>query len=40
LINTPSRKIVMMCWKATFGVLPESQQNFPRLVQLAAKLYF
>jgi hypothetical protein len=24
----------------TFGVLPESQQNFPRLVQLAAKLYF
>lgn len=24
----------------TFGVLPESQQNFPRLVQLAAKLFF
>jgi hypothetical protein len=24
----------------TFGVLPESQQNFPRLVQLALKLYF
>ena len=24
----------------TFGVLPESQNNFPRLVQLALKLYF
>jgi hypothetical protein len=24
----------------TFGVLPESQQNFPRLVQLALKFYF
>ena len=24
----------------TFGVLPESEQNFPRLVQLALKLYF
>jgi len=24
----------------TFGVLPESQQNFPRLVQLALKLFF
>ncbi len=24
----------------TFGVLPASQQNFPRLVQLAMKLYF
>jgi hypothetical protein len=24
----------------TFGVLPEGQQNFPRLVQLAMKLYF
>ena len=25
---------------STFGVLPNSQQNFPRLVQLAAKLFF
>jgi len=24
----------------TFGILPENQQNFPRLVQLALKLYF
>ena len=25
---------------ATFGLLPQSQSNFPRLVQLAAKLFF
>jgi hypothetical protein len=24
----------------TFGILPENQNNFPRLVQLALKLYF
>ncbi|HEV2446581.1 MAG TPA: hypothetical protein VGS58_11685, partial [Candidatus Sulfopaludibacter sp.] len=25
---------------ATFGILPQSQSNFPRFFQLAAKLYF
>jgi hypothetical protein len=25
---------------ATFGILPQAQSNFPRLVQLAAKLFF
>ncbi|MCU1259423.1 MAG: hypothetical protein JWO80_2308 [Bryobacterales bacterium] len=39
--NTPIRPGPSTTFPSTtFGVLPESQQNFPRLVQLALKLYF
>jgi hypothetical protein len=41
LTNTPIRPGPSTSFPGTtFGVLPESQQNFPRLVQLAAKVYF
>jgi hypothetical protein len=41
LTNTPIRPGPSTSFtSATFGVLPNSQQNFPRLVQLAMKLFF
>ena len=42
LANTPIRggPISGTFSSAGFGQLPKSQQNFPRLVQLALKLYF
>jgi hypothetical protein len=41
LTNTPIRGGPNATFpSATFGQLPEAQQNFPRLVQLAMKLYF
>ncbi|MGI8741990.1 MAG: carboxypeptidase regulatory-like domain-containing protein [Bryobacteraceae bacterium] len=41
LTNTPIRNPPNTTFpSATFGQLPEAQYNFPRLVQLALKLYF
>jgi hypothetical protein len=41
LTNTPIRNPPTTTFpSATFGQLPEAQYNFPRLVQLALKLYF
>jgi hypothetical protein len=41
LTNTPLRPGPSTTFPGTtFGVLPESQNNFPRIVQLALKLNF
>ncbi len=41
LTNTPIRNPPNTTFpSSTFGQLPESQYNFPRLVQLALKIYF
>jgi hypothetical protein len=41
ITNTPIRPGPDTDWhKSTFGTVPLQQQNFPRLVQLAAKFYF
>lgn len=41
LTNTPIRPGPSTSFtSSTFGVVPNSQQNFPRLVQLAVKLFF
>src|SRR5262249_54528897 len=41
LTNTPLRPGPNTTFtSSTFGIIPNSQNNFPRLVQLAAKLFF